>query len=109
MPQTRDEAGATDALRSLAPLKRDLALVRTRGYAISDEEGERGVAAIAVAIRDPESGKTLGTTSVAGPVARLTKDDHARIADELAAAAQQLAKIWPLKPAAQKSVAGRLA
>jgi DNA-binding IclR family transcriptional regulator len=98
-----------NALRSLAALKRDLALVRTRGYAISDEEGERGVAAIAVAILDPESGQTLGTTSVAGPVARLTKDHHARIADELAAAAQQLAKIWPLKPAAQKSVAGRLA
>jgi DNA-binding IclR family transcriptional regulator len=94
------------AMRSLAALKRDLAQVRARGYAVADEEGERGVAAIAVAILDPDSGKALGTTSIAGPVSRLSKEHHARIADELREAAQQLAKIWPLKPAAQKSQAG---
>jgi DNA-binding IclR family transcriptional regulator len=95
-----------NAMRSLAALKRDLALVRARGYATADEEGERGVAAIAVAIRDPDSGRTLGTTSVAGPVSRLSKDHHARIADELLAAARQLAQVWPLRPTAQKSQAG---
>lgn len=94
------------AMRSLAVLKRDLAQVRARGYAVADEEGERGVAAIAVPVLDPDSGKALGTTSIAGPVARLSKEHHGKIADELLAAAHQLAKIWPLKPAAQKSNAG---
>jgi DNA-binding IclR family transcriptional regulator len=94
------------AMRSLAALKRDLAEVRARGYAVAEEEGERGVTAIAVPILDPDGGKTLGTTSVAGPMSRLTKDHHARIADELLAAARQLAQVWPLRRPAQKSQAG---
>jgi DNA-binding IclR family transcriptional regulator len=95
-----------NAMRSLTALKRDLVQVRARGYAVANEEGERGVTAIAVAILDPDNGKTLGTTSVAGPMSRLTKARHADVAGELLAAAHQLAKIWPLKPAAQKSAAG---
>jgi DNA-binding IclR family transcriptional regulator len=94
------------AMRSLAALKRDLVQVRARGYAVAEEEGERGVTAIAVPILDPDSGKTLGTTSIAGPMSRLTKDHHARIADELLAAARQLAQVWPLRRPAQKSQVG---
>ena len=73
---------------------------------IADEEGERGVMAIAVPVLDPVNGKALGTTSIAGPVSRLSKEHHVKIADALSDAARQLGKIWPLRPAAQKSNAG---
>jgi DNA-binding IclR family transcriptional regulator len=94
------------ALRSVAALRRDLAIVRSRGYALAKEEGERGVTALAVAIRDADSGRTLGTTSVAGPVVRLPESRHGELSTKLAEAAHELARAWPTKPAsAMKQVA----
>jgi DNA-binding IclR family transcriptional regulator len=94
------------ALRSIAALRRELNAVRARGYAIADEEAEPGVAAIAVAIMDPVRRIALGTTSVAGPVFRLTKDRHEAVARELKATAAELARIWPLRPAHAEARAG---
>jgi DNA-binding IclR family transcriptional regulator len=85
-------------IRSVAALRRELAAVRARGYAVADEEAECGVAAVAVAIRDAATGRALGTTSVAGPRERVVADRHAGLAHELHAAADELARIWPLKP-----------
>lgn len=95
-----------NAMRSLSALRRDLAKIRTRGYAVANEEAEQGVAAIAVPILDAVRGKALGTTSVAGPVVRLSKEHHDKIANELLGTARELAKVWPLKPASRKSLAG---
>ena len=86
------------ALRSLPALLRDLAAVRARGYALSDEEAEPGVAAIAVAVREPSSGRTLGTASIAGPIVRLPPQRHAQIVKALNAAALELARAWPGAP-----------
>ena len=86
-----------NAMRSFAALKRDLAKVRARGYALADEEAERGVAAIAVPVIDPISGRALGTTSIAGPLVRLPKERHDEIVGELLSAAREFAKVWPLK------------
>lgn len=91
------------AHRSLAALRRDLAAVRARGFAISDEEAEPGVAAIAVAVIDPVSRTPLGTTSIAGPVVRLTPARHDAVVRDLMQAARELAAVWPLKPQALKS------
>lgn len=84
------------AVATLADLRRELALVRTRGWAVADEEGEPGVAAVAVAILDPATGRALGTTSVAGPVVRLPEARRPQLVEALAAAAAELARIWPL-------------
>lgn len=83
------------AVRSVPALLRNLAVVRSRGYAVSDEEAEPGVAAIAVAVRDPADGRTLGTASIAGPLVRLPPQRHAPIAATLATAALELARAWP--------------
>ena len=92
------------AIATIDALRAELAAVRARGYAVADEEAEPGVAAIAVAIRDPQTGLTLGTTSVAGPLVRLSPDRRPAIATILAGAAQELARIWPLtRPSSQRA------
>jgi DNA-binding IclR family transcriptional regulator len=84
------------AIMTLEALRQDLETVRARGFALADEEAEPGVAAIAVAIRDPVSGQALGTTSIAGPVVRLPAERHEAVVRRLQAAAQELAQVWPL-------------
>jgi len=84
------------AVATIDALRCDLADVRRLGHATALEEAEAGVAAVAVAIRDPQTGAALGTTSVAGPVVRLPPDRRVAIAGVLGQAAQELARIWPL-------------
>ncbi|GAB4166826.1 MAG: IclR family transcriptional regulator [Thalassobaculales bacterium] len=83
------------ALVTLQGLLADLAEVRRRGFAVAEEEAEPGVAAVAVAIRDPLTGRTLGTTSAAGPLMRLPPAERPRIAATLAEGARELARVWP--------------
>ena len=85
-----------NALLTIEGLLRDLALVRRRGFALADEEAEPGVAAVAVAIRDGASGRALGTASIAGPLVRLPLARREAVARLLTAAAQDLARVWPL-------------
>ena len=59
------------------------------------QEAEAGVAAIAVAIQKPDSHLTLGTTSIAGPVVRITPGRHAEIVGALRASAADFALVWP--------------
>lgn len=87
------------AHRTLAALRRDLAHIRSRGYATADEEAEPGVAAVAVAVRDPSTGRTIGTTSVAGPLVRMPGKRLADLAHDVGLAATELAQVWPSSPA----------
>ena len=50
----------------------ELAQIRTRGYAIDDEEIEAGLRCVAAPIRD-HSGQVVAAISVAAPVQRMTK------------------------------------
>ena len=83
------------ALRSTDAFMADLNATRKRGYGLADEEGEGGVAAIAVAILEPRSGAVLGTTSIAGPVIRVTRDRHETIVRALHATAADMGLSWP--------------
>ena len=83
------------ALRSVEAFIAELNATRKRGYALADEEGEGGVAAIAVAILAPGDAGVLGTTSVAGPLVRVTPDRHDAIVRALRATASDLALAWP--------------
>jgi IclR family transcriptional regulator, acetate operon repressor len=102
---TRDGLGAKavppdvgpNAHRSMASLRRDLATVSKQGFAISDQEAESGVAALAVAVLDPASDRALGTISIAGPIVRLPRERHAELVRNLKAAAVELSRIWPIK------------
>jgi DNA-binding IclR family transcriptional regulator len=93
-----------NALTTIEALLADLTTVRRLGFAIADEEAEPGVAAIAVAILDPETGRALGTTSIAGPVVRLPPSRRPAVVAVLREAAGELSRIWPLTRFAPEAV-----
>jgi DNA-binding IclR family transcriptional regulator len=53
-------------------LKEHLKSVRKQGYAIDDEENERGIRCVAAPIRN-EAGKAVAAISLSGPAFRITK------------------------------------
>ncbi len=53
-------------------LKEHLKIVRSQGYAIDDEENERGIRCVAAPIRN-ETGKVVAAISISGPAFRVTK------------------------------------
>ena len=65
-----------------ARLRKLLAEVGQRGYALEDEESEVGMRAIAAPVRGA-GGVVVGSVTVAGPVQRLSKDTLSRIAPEV--------------------------
>ena len=54
--------------------RQELALIRTRGHAIADEENELGVRSLAAPVRD-HFGMVIAAASIAGPAHRLTKTE----------------------------------
>jgi len=64
----RTENTLTDA----SQLKDHLKIVRRQGYAIDDEENEKGIRCVAAPITN-EMGKTVAAISVSGPAFRITK------------------------------------
>jgi len=53
-------------------LEEHLKLVRTRGYAVDNEENEEGIRCVAAPIRN-EIGKVVAATSISGPAIRITR------------------------------------
>ncbi|MER8722174.1 IclR family transcriptional regulator [Mesorhizobium sp. M0999] len=81
---------------SVEDFMKDLNLNKKRGWAISVEEAEPGVVAIAAPIALAE-GPVVGTVSVAGPSSRLTSDRYDSIASAVQSTARQLGELWPLR------------
>jgi IclR family acetate operon transcriptional repressor len=87
-------------------LRAELAGVRARGYAISDEELEPGLIAVAAPVREFDGG-VVAALSVSAPVARMTRDRLAAAAGECVAAAAGLsAALGYRQRAGQTSGAG---
>lgn len=92
--QRSDGPVATRAPTTVAEVMDGVRLARERGYSMSIDTYLDGMAAMAMAVRDPGAGTVLGCVSVAGPSVRLnaeTVEDTARImgvhAERLGAAA----------------------
>jgi DNA-binding IclR family transcriptional regulator len=64
----RTENTITDPIR----LKEQLKIVRIQGYAIDDEENERGIRCVAAPIYN-EVGRAVAAVSISGPAFRITK------------------------------------
>ncbi|KUM28591.1 hypothetical protein AU467_10405 [Mesorhizobium loti] len=88
--------GQKQSIASVDEFMKELERTRSRGWAISDEEAETGVVAIAAPIR-LESGQTVGTVSVAGPTSRLTAKRHQQIASSVLSTVAKLGELWPLR------------
>jgi len=70
----------SNTITSLARFKEHLKTVRNQGYAIDDEENERGIRCVGAPVFD-ETGAAVAAISVSGPTVRVTKR---LIADSLA-------------------------
>ncbi|MER9230134.1 IclR family transcriptional regulator [Mesorhizobium sp. M0664] len=88
--------GEKRSIGSVEEFMEELKSTQERGWAISDEEAEPGVVAIAAPIILMD-GQTVGTVSVAGPSSRLTPDRHEKIAAAALSTAAKLAELWPLR------------
>lgn len=105
---TLDDVEAIDVLRrrgleaqthrtttDIGALFDDLALTRERGWAMTLEEMDPGINAIASPIVLPgSSGPGVGTVSLAGPAARLSAEVLERFADPLMETACEVAGQW---------------
>jgi DNA-binding IclR family transcriptional regulator len=69
--------------------RHELAQIRTRGYAMNDEENQVGVRSLAAPVRD-YAGNVIAATSVAGPAQRLTKKVMSAFAPEVVSAADAI-------------------
>ena len=68
-----------NTITSMSALKKEIALIRERGYALDNEECEEGVKCIAVPVRD-FSGNIAAAISLSAPVTRLDKERTEEIA-----------------------------
>jgi DNA-binding IclR family transcriptional regulator len=70
------------SIRTRHELDEQLKLIRSRGYAVSREESERGVSSIAVAFPFRQSPARIAI-NVAAPISRMEEEDQRRIAAAL--------------------------
>lgn len=68
----------------------DLTTVRSRGYALDDEENVAGSRCVAAALRDGR-GRPLAAVSVSAPVSRMPLAQAERVGDRVAEVAERLA------------------
>ncbi|MDT7686243.1 MAG: IclR family transcriptional regulator, acetate operon repressor [Pseudonocardiales bacterium] len=74
-----------------AKLSTALALVRRRGYAITVEEHEIGLAAVAAPLRGID-GDVVAAVTASGPTFRLTAETLPRVAEQVSAAAAEISQ-----------------
>jgi DNA-binding IclR family transcriptional regulator len=87
------------SLGSLERVRAELDKVRQRGYALSYEEVELGIGAVAapVLVRQLDGSMTcVATVSLAAPSSRMSRDDLDRHGPMLRSRADELAANWPL-------------
>src|SRR5260370_25832865 len=90
-----------NTIKTATALKAELSGVRSRGYAIDDEEKEEGLRCVSAVVRG-HSGQLFAAMSVSGPAFRLTKERIPTIGEGVMKAANELSaglgyKATPLK------------
>lgn len=94
--------GATMTVPSV--LEAELDQVRTRGFAMNDEEFTVGIVGAAVPILD-KNGRALGALALHGPSPRLSIARARSYLPQLKAAAEKLSRVWSIgedKPASKR-------
>ena len=82
LPPGKLERRTDKTITSEAALRTDLATVRARGYAVTDEELEPGLIAVATPIRGYD-GAVVAALSVSAPTNRMSRDGVAAVAGVL--------------------------
>jgi DNA-binding IclR family transcriptional regulator len=94
-----DDAGryGPNAVQNIEAFMRELKATAKRGYGLAVNEAEPGVTAVALPIVPGEGMPAVGTVSIAGPSVRIPDARQLEIAQQVLAAAQELAKLWPTR------------
>ena len=92
MPGGKLQRCTDKTITSEAALRNDLAAVRARGYAVTDEELEPGLIAVAAPIRGYD-GAVVAALSVSGPTTRLSRDGVPAVAGYCAEEAAGLSAV----------------
>jgi IclR family acetate operon transcriptional repressor len=80
-------------LTTYAALHEDLECVRSRGYAVNNEERIVGVRAVAAPVRD-QSGTPIAAVALQGPTARFSDERVEELASEVIATAGELTALY---------------
>jgi DNA-binding IclR family transcriptional regulator len=83
------KAITANTITTAAELKAELRAVRSRGYAIDDEEKEEGLRCVSAAVRG-HSGRLFAAMSISGPAFRMTKERIPEIGQAVMGAANEL-------------------
>src|ERR1700756_987461 len=94
-----------NTITTAAALKNELRAIRSRGYAIDNEEKEPGLRCVSAPVRN-DSGKLLAALSVSGPAFRVTKERVPEIAKAVMQAAGELSYELGYRPTAMELVRG---
>lgn len=83
-------------LTNIMDLEQELEKARSDGYAVVEQEAERGVSAVAAPIVPPDSadGRAVGAVSLAGPSVRLPATRLQTLGPRLNGTANRLAQDW---------------
>jgi len=97
------KAMTENTITSASALKAELKAIRSRGYAIDNEEKEEGLRCVSAAVRG-DSGKLLAALSVSGPAFRVTRERVPEIGRAVMQAAGELSEQLGYKPATLECV-----
>lgn len=102
------------ALRNTPALRRDLEECRERGYAVTMDEIELGLTAVAapVVTMNARERRVVASISVAGPTVRIPEARIAELGKLMRAASQELGEVWELlgnQPGSTQNLAGAAA
>jgi len=95
----------SNTITTATALKTELKAIRSRGYAIDNEEKEPGLRCVSAAVRG-DSGKLLAALSVSGPAFRVTKERVSEIGKAVMQAAGELSYELGYRPTALELVRG---
>lgn len=101
------DAFGPNVIRSIDALLKELRTTAKKGYGLAVNEAESGVTAIAAAIRSGDAGEAVGTVSIAGPTARMTESRVRELAPLVTQCAEELSRLWPVRPRPAESVAAK--
>src|SRR5712691_7283347 len=98
LPPGRLEQRTARTITSRGALAADLSAVRSRGYAVTDEELEPGLVAVAAPVY-AGGAAVVAALAVSGPASRLTSDQIPRVAARCVAGASALSAALGYSPA----------
>ncbi|MHB8659098.1 MAG: IclR family transcriptional regulator [Solirubrobacteraceae bacterium] len=80
-----------NTITSATAMRRELHLIRTRGYATDEEEYDTGIGCVGVPVLD-DNGHAIAAISIAAPLARLHQHDMAKLATIMSAHAHGMSQ-----------------